>query len=82
MKSLPGLKFRQVDTAKQFHRRLLEEGLWTRVHAYHEGHSTILTKLGLLADEAVVDFVVARFRRLLEDLSLEPGTARPKPSPV
>jgi len=62
---LTGLKFRQVDEAKQFHRRLLEAGLWTRVHAYHEGHSTILTKLGLLADETVVDFVLETFRCLL-----------------
>jgi acetylornithine/succinyldiaminopimelate/putrescine aminotransferase len=59
---LTGLKFRHVEQAKQFHQRLLEAGLWTRVHAYHEGHSTILTKLGLLADEAVVCFVIGRFR--------------------
>jgi acetylornithine/succinyldiaminopimelate/putrescine aminotransferase len=62
---LTGLKFRQVDQARQFHQRLLEAGLWTRVHAYHEGHRTILTKLGLLADEPIVDFLHAQFRRLL-----------------
>jgi acetylornithine/succinyldiaminopimelate/putrescine aminotransferase len=62
---LTGLKFRQVDAAKQFQRCLLEAGLWTRVHAYHEGHSTVLTKLGLLADEPVVDFVLDRFRQRL-----------------
>ena len=62
---LAGLKFRSVDEARQFQRQLLAEGLWTRVHAYHEGHSTILTKLGLLADETVVRFVLARFRKLL-----------------
>ncbi len=63
---LTGLKFRQVEMAKQFHRLLLAEGLWTRVHAYHEGHSTILTKLGLLADAEVVDYILARFRKLLK----------------
>jgi acetylornithine aminotransferase len=63
---LTGLKFRHVEAAKQFHRRLLEAGLWTRVHAYHEGHSTILTKLGLLADNTVVDFVLETFRNLVE----------------
>src|ERR1043166_4810759 len=63
---LAGLKFRRVDEAKAFQQRLFEAGLWTRVHAYHEGHSTILTKLGFLADEAIVDFVVNRFRDLLK----------------
>jgi acetylornithine/N-succinyldiaminopimelate aminotransferase len=63
---LTGLKFRDVAEAKQFHKELLAAGLWTRVHAYHEGHSTILTKLGLLADEQVVDFVLRRFRELVE----------------
>jgi acetylornithine/succinyldiaminopimelate/putrescine aminotransferase len=62
---LAGLKFRSVGSALEFHRRLLDAGLWARVHAYHEGHSTVLTKLGLLANETVVDFVLARFRKLL-----------------
>ena len=43
----------------------LEAGLWTRFHAYHEGHSTVLTKLGLLADNPVIDFVLEKFRTLL-----------------
>jgi adenosylmethionine-8-amino-7-oxononanoate aminotransferase len=63
---LAGLKFRKVDFAKAFQKRLFEDGLWTRVHAYHEGHSTILTKLGMLADEPVVDFVLSRFSELLK----------------
>jgi acetylornithine/N-succinyldiaminopimelate aminotransferase len=65
---LAGLKFKRVEAAKAFHRRLLEAGLWTRAHAYHEGHRTILTKLGMLADETVTDFVLARFRELLKPL--------------
>ena len=60
------MKFRKVEEAKQFQRRLLADGLWTRVHAYHAGHRTVLTKLGLLADKAVVDFVLERFRRVLK----------------
>jgi acetylornithine/N-succinyldiaminopimelate aminotransferase len=63
---LAGLKFRQVEDAKRFQRLLLAQGLWTRVHAYHEGHRTVLTKLGLLADDAIVDFVLSRFRKLLK----------------
>ena len=50
----------------EFPRRLLEAGLWTRVHAYHEGHRTILTKLGLLADDTAVDFVLDSFRKLVK----------------
>ena len=69
---LTGLKFRAVPDALEFHRRSLEAGLWTRAHAYHEGHSTVLTKLGLLADESVVDFILATFRRLLADLPRSP----------
>jgi acetylornithine/succinyldiaminopimelate/putrescine aminotransferase len=63
---LAGLKFRQVDDAKRFQQLLLADGLWTRVHAYHEGHRTVLAKLGLLADDAVVDFVLERLRKQLE----------------
>ncbi len=64
---LAGLKFRRVDEAIGFHRRAVEAGLWVRVHAYHEGHSTILTKLGLAADEQIVDFIMERFRSLLRE---------------
>ncbi len=63
---LAGLKFRQVEDAKAFHRQLLQAGFWTRVHAYHEGHSTILTKFGLLADATAVDFFVEKCRQLLK----------------
>jgi acetylornithine/succinyldiaminopimelate/putrescine aminotransferase len=62
---LSGMKFRRVQDALNFHSRSVQSGLWTRVHAYHEGHSTLLTKLGLLADETVVDFMFDRFRTLL-----------------
>ncbi len=70
---LAGLKFRHVEQARQFHRRLLEAGLWTRVHAYHEGHSTILTKLGLLAHDTVVDFVLESFRKVLRANEYQAG---------
>lgn len=62
---LAGLKFRRVDEAIAFQKRAFAAGLWTRVHAYHEGHSTVLTKLGLLADIVLVDFVIDQFRNLL-----------------
>ena len=65
VRHLAGLKFRRVDAAIAFHRRLLEEGLWMRVHAYHEGHSTILTKLPVIADEPTVEYIVRRLRELL-----------------
>ncbi len=63
---LAGLKFRKREEALAFHQRLLRAGLWTRVHAYHEGHRTLFTKLGLLADEEVVDFMAGQFRKLLQ----------------
>ncbi len=63
---LAGLKFRKVEDALDFHRRAVEAGLWIRVHAYHEGHRTVLLKLGLPADEQIVDFVVGKFRELLD----------------
>ena len=74
---LMGLKFREVDMAKEFHRRLLADGLWTRVHAYHEGHRTVLTKLGLLADEGVVEFVLGRLRQQLEQGIGSQGRGQP-----
>ena len=67
---LAGLKFRRVADALAFHRRAVEAGLWVRAHAYHVGHSTVLTKLGLLADEQVVDFVIARFRTLVQQMKV------------
>jgi acetylornithine/succinyldiaminopimelate/putrescine aminotransferase len=65
---LAGVKFRDVADALEFHRRCLARGLWARVHAYHEGHSTLLTKLALAADRQVVDFVVNTFREILEEM--------------
>jgi len=50
-----------------FHKAAVERGLWVRAHAYHEGHSTVLTKFALLLDDAVADFAVGAFRQLLED---------------
>jgi len=60
-----GLKFHRREKALDFHRRAVAGGLWVRAHAYHEGHSTVLTKLALPADERIVDFVADRFRALL-----------------
>ncbi len=63
-----GVKFRAVDDALEFHRRCLERGLWARVHAYHPGHSTVLTKLALAADRRIADFVVDTFQKILEEM--------------
>ena len=65
---LSGLKFHAVADALEFHRRCIRRGLWVRVHAYHEGHSTILTKFALAADRQVADFVVDSFRTVLEEM--------------
>ena len=63
---LAGIKFRRVDDALVCHKKCVEEGLWVRVHAYHEGHRTLLTKLALCVEEEVIDSLVARLRGILE----------------
>ena len=63
---LTGLKFRRSDDALAFHKQCLDHGLWLRAHAYHEGHSTLLTKFALCVDEEAVDYFAARLRTLLE----------------
>ena len=65
---LTGIKFRTVEDALEFHRRAVERGLWVRVHAYHAGHSTILTKFALAADERIADFLVDTFHEILQEL--------------
>lgn len=65
---MSGLKFRDRDTCLAFHRMCLERGLWLRAHAYHEGHSTILTKFALPLDEEVVEFTAETLRGLLKSL--------------
>ena len=62
---LAGLKFHDRDDAIAFHKRCVEAGLWVRVHAYHPGHSTLLVKPALCADEATLEFLVERMRTLL-----------------
>ncbi len=64
---MTALKFRGRDDALGFHRAAVERGLWVRAHAYHEGHSAILTKFALLLDDAVADFAANTFRQLLRD---------------
>lgn len=65
---LSGLKFRRVSDALEFHRRCLERGLWLRAHAYHEGHSTVLSKFALVVDERVVEFAEAAMSEVAASL--------------
>jgi len=62
---MTGLKFRRVEDALGFHRAALARGLWVRAHAYHEGHSTVLTKFALPLDEEVAEFTAHTFAELL-----------------
>lgn len=62
---LAGMKFRRVQDAIDFHRHALAAGLWTRVHAYHAGHSTVLMKLALPADDTIIDFLVGKLDSML-----------------
>jgi len=67
LRHMMGLKFRRVDDALSLHTRAGDAGLWVRAHAYHAGHSTVLAKLSLMADEEIVDFVLATYRQLLTE---------------
>ncbi len=62
---LTGLKFRDREDALGFHKTAVERGLWLRVHAYHEGHRTVLTKFALVVDETVIDYFLKVLRDLL-----------------
>ncbi len=62
---LTGLKFRRREDALGFHQVAVERGLWLRVHAYHEGHRTVLAKYALVVDEVIVDYVLGVLRDLL-----------------
>ena len=62
---MSGLKFRDREECLAFHRAAVQRGLWLRAHAYHEGHSTILTKFALPLDEQVVDWTARALRELL-----------------
>ena len=63
---MSGLKFRERERCLAFHRASLERGLWLRAHAYHEGHSTILTKFALPLDEHTLRFAADALRELLK----------------
>jgi acetylornithine/succinyldiaminopimelate/putrescine aminotransferase len=63
--AMAGLKFHHRQDALSFHRRCVENGLWLRAHAYHEGHSTALMKFALCLDTPVVDEYIKRLQNLL-----------------
>lgn len=63
--AMAGLKFHAREKALVFHQRCVENGLWLRAHAYHEGHSTVLMKFALCLSTDVVDAFVKRLQNLL-----------------
>lgn len=63
---LSGIKLKNQQTALLFHKKCLEKGIWLRVHAYYEGHSTLLTKFALCVTEDIIDFTVDSFRKILK----------------
>ncbi|MFP4248964.1 MAG: aminotransferase class III-fold pyridoxal phosphate-dependent enzyme [Armatimonadota bacterium] len=63
---MSGLKFRDREECLDFHTRAVNAGLWLRAHAYHEGHSTVLTKFALPLDEQTVDWAADAMRKLLK----------------
>ncbi|MCM8824999.1 MAG: aminotransferase class III-fold pyridoxal phosphate-dependent enzyme [Candidatus Omnitrophica bacterium] len=65
---LSGIKFASQQIALQFHRKCIERGIWLRVHAYYEGHSTALTKFALCVTKDVIDFTIDSFKRIIKTL--------------
>jgi adenosylmethionine-8-amino-7-oxononanoate aminotransferase len=63
--AMAGLKFHSREDALSFHRHCVDNGLWLRAHAYHEGHSTVLMKFALCVDAPIVDEYIKRLRNLL-----------------
>ncbi len=63
---MSGLKFRDREECLDFHRRAVDGGLWLRAHAYHEGHSAVLTKFALPLDEPTVEWTADAMRDLLK----------------
>ncbi|MCX7706120.1 MAG: aminotransferase class III-fold pyridoxal phosphate-dependent enzyme [bacterium] len=63
---LSGIKLRNQQLALLFHKKCIEKGIWLRVHAYYEGHSTLLTKFALSVSKDVIDFTIDSFRKILK----------------
>lgn len=63
---LSGLKFKNQQIALQFHKKCLASGIWLRVHAYYQGHSTALTKFALCVTKDIIDFATTSFRKILK----------------
>lgn len=63
---MSGLKFRDRDQCLSFHKQAVDAGLWLRAHAYHEGHSTVLTKFALPLDQQAIDWAADKLRELLK----------------
>lgn len=63
---MSGLKFRDREDCLSFHRGAVARGLWLRAHAYHEGHSTVLTKFALPLEERTVEWTAEAIRGLLK----------------
>lgn len=65
---LGGFKFRDREKAIAARERLLERGLWVRVHAYKENHRTLLMKFALIVEQEVIDFFFSRAREVFRTL--------------
>ncbi len=65
---LSGIKLRNQETALEFHRKCIKKGIWLRVHAYYQGHSTALTKFALVVSKNIIDFTTEKFREILKSL--------------
>jgi hypothetical protein len=54
--------------ADKFHKACLAQGIFTRLQAYKEGASTLITKPAIIADADDVDFVIGKLDAILRSL--------------
>jgi acetylornithine/succinyldiaminopimelate/putrescine aminotransferase len=66
---MAGLKFKKREDASAFHKQCVDAGMWLRLHTYHPGHSTILTKFSLNVTPKIIDAFVEKLARLLDQMS-------------
>lgn len=67
---LSGLKFDNREVALALHEECVNQGVWLRAHAYHEGHSTVLTKFALAVNETILEYFFDRLHEILRGMEV------------
>ncbi len=65
---LAGINIVNESLASEFHKACLSRGVFTRLQAYKEGASTLITKPAVIADADDVDFVIGKLNDILKGM--------------